>query len=113
MVVLATSLSGCFSIAAAALGGHPSTVRAAGELDGALLGAIVDAASDAARTPSDDDEVLFATVPEEGDRFACRLQTGEVQLVNAHSIEGARAVCLASNDVDLRGASCACVHDAQ
>ncbi|UJR84717.1 Hypothetical protein I5071_67960 [Sandaracinus amylolyticus] len=105
MVVLATSLSGCFSIAAAALGGHPSTVRAAGELDGALLGAIVDAATG---TPSDDDEVLVATVPEEGDVYACRLETGEVHLVNAHSIEGARAVCLMSNDVDLRGASCAC-----
>lgn len=111
VLALAAAASGCVSILTAIAGGDARARRAAGELDAAMLGAIaegigegVTAAADSSPPPHGED-VVYA----DGELWLCRLEGDEIQEINAHSIEGARAACIMSNDVDLVPNGCDCI----
>ncbi|MDQ3036622.1 MAG: hypothetical protein M3Y87_29790 [Myxococcota bacterium] len=110
VIVLAASTSGCASMLAAIAGGDAGTMRAAGRLDGAFIGAIVDAAAEgmtsggSSAAGATGEDAVYA----DGELWICRLEGDEIQEINAHSIEGARAACIMSNDVDLVPNGCDC-----
>lgn len=100
---------GCIAALAAAAGADARTVSEIFRGEAEIVGSILSSAAEgevAATAAAADEGVPRAYA--DADHYVCRLRDGTDQLVRAHSIEGARAACLMSNDVDLVRGECAC-----
>jgi hypothetical protein len=110
VLVLAACAPGCATLLTAALtGGNADAVRAAAELDTAVFDAIASGAAAGIASSGGDDDDEDAQHYADTDVWLCRVGGGELQEINAHSVEGARAACIMSNDVDLVPDGCDCI----
>jgi hypothetical protein len=109
-VLAATSLlPGCATLIASALGARGAALQAATDVDVAIARGIAEGlSSSGGASESEAEELDPASPPPSAAEWSCRLDDGEVQEVSAHTEAGARAACLASNDVDLVRESCDC-----
>lgn len=105
-IALAAITPGCFTALAAVANADGRVIQSALEADAAILGAIGDVTGPVAFGDPDGD--AFAIHVADAAQWRCVMGSGDEQLVRAHSVEGARAACLMSNDLDLAGSGCEC-----
>lgn len=106
VIALAAITPGCITALAAVAGADGRVIQSTLEADAAILGAIGEVTGPLAFGDPEGD--ASATHVVDVAQWRCVLGSGDEQLVRAHSIEGARAACLMSNDVDLSGGGCVC-----
>lgn len=105
--VLASSTPGCATLLTAGLtGGNADAMRAASAIDAAFFEAVTGNLGSGVEGEGQGDEVPVHFADSEV--WICRLDGDEVQVIHAHSVEGARAACLMGNDVDLVPYGCDC-----